>query len=55
MFSVPEAAVVTEPYLALVGKAGCEFKTDRKITDETLADLSRLMIPADEYRRIVNG
>lgn len=55
MFSVPQAAVVTEPYLALVEKAGKEFKADGKITDETLADLSHLMIPADEYRRIVNG
>lgn len=55
MFSVPEAAVVTEPYLALVEKAGSEFKTGGKTTDETLAALSLLMIPADEYRRIANG
>ncbi len=55
MFSAPEAAVVTVPYLALVQKAGSEFKTSGKITDETMEDLTHLMIPADEYRKIVNG
>lgn len=55
MLSAPEAAVVTEPYLAIVEKAGNEFRTRGKITDETMAELSRLMIPAEQYRKIVNG
>ena len=55
LLSVPEAAPVAKPYLALVEKAGAEFKTTGTITNETQAALDTPMLPPDEYRNDVNS
>ena len=55
MFSAPEAAVVTEPRLALVRKAGHQFARTREIAPELIAEIGTPMIPEEQYAAIVNG
>ena len=55
MFNAPEAAVVTEPRLALVRKAGHQFARTRGIAPELIAEIGTPMIPEEQYAAIVNG
>ncbi len=55
MFNVPEAAVVTEPCLALVQAAGRQYAENGRIDEELLAEICSPMIPEEQYAAIVNG
>ena len=54
MFNAPEADSITTPFLKLVQKAGKEYAETGCISDETLAELSKPMIPHEVYADIVN-
>ena len=54
-FSAPEAAVVTQPRLALVRRAGEQYARKREIAPELLAEIGTPMIPEEQYAAIVNG
>ena len=55
MFNAPEAAVVTEPRLALVKQAGSQYAQSGEIDGELLHEIGSPMIPEDQYAAIVNG
>lgn len=55
MFNAPEAAVVTEPRLALVKKAGKQYAGTGEIDPALLAEIGTPMIPEEQYAAIVNG
>ncbi|MGN0741822.1 MAG: flavodoxin family protein [Candidatus Fimadaptatus sp.] len=55
MLNVPEAAVVAEPLLEQVRRAGQEYARDGWISEDTLRRVETPMIPPEEYVRIVNG
>ena len=55
MFNAPEAAIVTEPRLALVKQAGKQYAENGKIDVALLAEISSPMIPEEQYAAIVNG
>ena len=55
MLNAPEAAPVTEPLLARFERAGEEYARTLTLSPETVAELERPMIPAEDYIRIVNG
>ena len=55
MFSAPEAAVVTEPRLALIRKAGRQYAKAREIDPALLEEIASPMIPEEQYAAIVNG
>ncbi len=55
MFSAPEAAVVTEPRLALVKQAGKQYAGIGEIDPALLAEIGTPMIPEEQYAAIVNG
>ena len=55
MFGAPEAAVVTEPRLALVKRAGEQYARTGRIEDALLAEIGAPMIPEEQYAAIVNG
>ena len=55
MFSVPEAAVVTGPRLALVRQAGRVFAETGTVPETLLAEIGTPMIPEEVYASIVNG
>ena len=55
MFSAPEAAVVTEPRLALVKQAGKQYAGTGEIDPALLAEIGTPMIPEEQYAAIVNG
>ncbi len=55
MFNVPEAAVVTEPRLALVKQAGKQYAETGRIDAALLAEICSPMIPEERYAAIVNG
>ena len=55
MFNAPEAAVVTEPRLALVRQAGRQYAETGKIDAALLAEIGAPMIPEEQYAAIVNG
>lgn len=55
MFNAPEAAVVTEPRLSLVRKAGHQFAGTREIAPELIEEIGTPMIPEEQYAAIVNG
>jgi hypothetical protein len=55
MFNAPEAAIVTEPRLALVNQAGKQYAENGKIDVALLAEISSPMIPEEQYAAIVNG
>ena len=55
MFNVPEAAIVTEPRLALVRQAGRQYAQTDKIDEMLLTEVRSPMIPEEQYAAIVNG
>lgn len=55
MFNAPEAASVTEPFLALVNKAGQQYAQTGTVSEELMKKLSAPMIPEDVYARICSG
>ena len=55
MFSAPEAAVVTEPRLALVRRAGRQYAGTGKIEPSLLSAIGTPMIPEEQYAAIVNA
>ena len=55
MFNVPEAAVVTEPRLALVRRAGRQYAESGEIDPALLEEIRSPMIPEEQYATIVNG
>ena len=55
MFNAPEAAVVTEPRLALVRQAGRQYAEAGGIDPALLAEIGSPMIPEARYAAIVNA
>ena len=55
MFNAQEAAVVTEPRLALVKQAGRQYASTGEIDASLLAEIGTPMIPEEQYAAIVNG
>lgn len=55
MFSAPEAAVVTEPRLALVRQAGKQYAEKGSIDEALLQEICSPMIPEEQYAAIVNA
>jgi len=55
MFNAPEAAIVTEPRLALVKKAGRQYAETGVIEPTLIAEICSPMIPENEYAKIVNS
>ena len=55
MFNAPEAAVVTEPRLALIKEAGRQYAGSGTIGEELLKEITSPMIPEEQYARTVNG
>ena len=55
MFNAPEAAIVTEPRLALVRQAGHQYADSGVIDDALIREISSPMIPEEQYAAIVNS
>lgn len=55
MFNAPEAAIVTEPRLALVRQAGHQYADSGIIDDALIREISSPMIPEEQYAAIVNS
>lgn len=55
MFSAPEAAAVTTPFLELVRQAGREYAQSGTVSDELMDKLAIPMIPEETYAAICNG
>ena len=55
MFSASEAAIVTEPRLTLVQKAGKQYAETGEIDAGLLDEICSPMIPEEQYAAIVNG
>lgn len=55
LLNVPEAAIVADSLLARFEKAGEEYAASLRLSAETVAELERPMITAEEYIRNVNG
>ena len=55
MFNAPEAAIVTEPRLALIRKAGKQYAENGTINEDVLKEITSPMIPEEQYAQIVNG
>ena len=55
MFNAPQAAIVTEPRLALVRQAGKQYAETDEIEATLLAEICSPMIPEETYAAIVNG
>ena len=55
MFNAPEAAVVTEPRLALLRRAGRQYAETGAIEAPLLAEITSPMIPEEQYAQIVNA
>jgi len=55
MFNTPEAAIVTEPRLALVRQAGKQYAQTGAIDGALLNEIGTPMIPETQYAAIVNG
>jgi multimeric flavodoxin WrbA len=54
MLNVPEAAIVADPLLDRFRKAGEEYEATLTLSAETIAELERPMISAEDYIRNVN-
>ena len=54
MFNAPEAAVVTEPRLALVKQAGKQYAESGESDAALLDEICSPMIPEEQYAAIVN-
>jgi hypothetical protein len=55
LLNVPEAAIVADPLLERFQRAGEEYAAALRLSRETLAELEKPMISAEEYIRNVNG
>ena len=55
MFNAPEAAIVTEPRLALVRQTGKQYAQTGRIDEALLSEIGSPMIPEEQYAAIVNG
>ena len=55
LMNVPKAAIVADPLLERFEKAGEEYALTMTLTEKTVAELERPMIPKEEYIRNVNG
>ncbi|MCR5684777.1 MAG: flavodoxin family protein [Lachnospiraceae bacterium] len=55
LLNVPQAAIVAEPLLERFKKAGEEYGATLTLSPETITELERPMISAEEYIRNVNG
>ena len=55
MFNATEAAIVTEPRLALVKQAGKQYAETGEIDAALLDEICSPMIPEEQYAAIVNG
>lgn len=55
LLNVPAAAVVADPLLARFERAGEEYAASLTLSAETIAELEKPMISAEEYIRNVNG
>ena len=55
MLNVPEAAPVAEPLQARFEKAGEEYASALRLSEETVKELETPMIPGEMYIRMVNG
>jgi multimeric flavodoxin WrbA len=55
MLNVPEAAIVADPLLDRFRKAGEEYEATLTLSVETINELERPMISAEDYIRNVNG
>ena len=55
MFNAPEAAIVTEPRLALVQQTGKQYAQTGRIDEALLSEIGSPMIPEEQYAAIVNG
>jgi hypothetical protein len=55
LLNVPEAAIVADPLLERFQRAGEEYAATLRLSRETLAELEKPMISAEEYIRDVNG
>ena len=55
LMNVPEAAIVAEPLLKRFEAAGEEYISKMTLSPETVAELEKPMISAEEYLRNVNG
>ncbi len=55
LLNVPQAAIVADPLLERFKKAGEEYETSLTLSSETITELERPMISAEEYIRNVNG
>ena len=54
MLNVPEAAIVADPLLDRFRKAGEEYEATLTLSSETITELERPMISAEDYIRNVN-
>ena len=54
MFNAREAAIATEPRLALVQQAGKQYAQTGRINEALLAEIGSPMIPEEQYAAIVN-
>lgn len=55
LFSAPEAAAVTAPFLQLVQQAGLEYALSGAVSEELMAQLAVPMIPEETYAAICSG
>ena len=55
LLNVPEAAAVVDPLLEKFQKAGEEYAFNLNLSKETVTELEKPMISAEEYIRNVNG
>lgn len=55
MFNAPEAAIVTEPRLALIREAGKQYAETGEINAALLNEICSPMIPEEQYASIVNA
>ena len=55
MFNATEAAIVTEPRLALVTQAEKQYAETGEIDAALLDEICSPMIPEEQYAAIVNG
>ena len=55
MLNIPAAAVVADPLLARFEKAGEEYVSSMTLSPDTITELERPMISAEDYIRNVNG
>ncbi len=55
LLNVPAAAIVADPLLEKFQKAGEEYAAALHLSAETVAELEKPMISAEEYIRNVNG